>query len=68
MASREDYRPPQADAAATAVRGPAGSGRDDFSMAYQCGDCGSRVILGKDSVIACDHCMGRVLYKERTKR
>jgi DNA-directed RNA polymerase subunit RPC12/RpoP len=37
-------------------------------MTYICGDCGSNVSLGKDALVACPHCAGRVLYKERTKR
>ncbi|EFY95030.2 RNA polymerase subunit CX [Metarhizium robertsii] len=64
---REEYQVPSAGA--TAVRG---NTRDDHAsrsvMTYLCGDCGSSVSLGKDALVACPHCAGRVLYKERTKR
>ncbi|KAF5128511.1 DNA-directed RNA polymerases I, II, and III subunit RPABC4 [Metarhizium anisopliae] len=63
---REEYQVPSAGG--TAVRG---NTRDDHAsrsvMTYLCGDCGSSVSLGKDALVACPHCAGRVLYKERTK-
>ncbi|QUC15811.1 uncharacterized protein UV8b_00052 [Ustilaginoidea virens] len=61
---REEYQVPSASTAR-------GNTRDDHSrsvMTYICGDCGSSVTLGKDALVACPHCAGRVLYKERTKR
>jgi len=63
---REDYQLPTA-----AARGSTnvGSNTDVRSvMTYLCGDCGGSVSLGKDALVACPHCAGRVLYKERTKR
>ncbi|KAG9254444.1 uncharacterized protein F5Z01DRAFT_674182 [Emericellopsis atlantica] len=63
---REGYQPP------TAGAGPRGSTHTGHEvrtqMTYICGDCGSRVSLAKDAAVACNQCMGRVLYKERTKR
>ena len=66
---REEYQVPTTASAAPVARGGT---RDDLSsrsvMTYLCGDCGSNVSLGKDALVACPHCAGRVLYKERTKR
>ncbi|KEY72340.1 hypothetical protein S7711_01022 [Stachybotrys chartarum IBT 7711] len=67
---REEYQVPSAGA------GGASSGnrimRDQIeppsNMIYRCGDCGGAVTLNKDALVACPHCAGRVLYKERTKR
>lgn len=63
---REEYQVPTANA------GQRGGTRDDHQvrhvMSYICGDCGGSVTLGKDATVACPHCAGRVLYKERTKR
>lgn len=64
---RESYQVPT-----TTTTGARGSTRDAHdsrsTMTYICGDCGGSVVLGKDSLVACPHCAGRVLYKERTKR
>ncbi|CZS82248.1 unnamed protein product [Fusarium graminearum] len=64
--SREGYQIP------TASTGQRGGTRDDQQvrhvMSYLCGDCGGSVTLGKDALVACPHCAGRILYKERTKR
>ncbi|KAF4343923.1 RNA polymerase Rbp10 [Fusarium beomiforme] len=63
---REEYQIP------TANSGQRGGTRDAHEvrhvMSYICGDCGGSVTLGKDALVACPHCAGRVLYKERTKR
>ncbi|CAG7555326.1 DNA-directed RNA polymerase core subunit rpc10 [Fusarium equiseti] len=63
---REEYQVP------TASTGQRGGTRDDHQvrhvMSYICGDCGGSVTLGKDALVACPHCAGRILYKERTKR
>ncbi|KAF4984781.1 hypothetical protein FZEAL_72 [Fusarium zealandicum] len=63
---REEYQVPTASSA------PRGATRDVHEsrsvMTYLCGDCGGSVTLGKDALVACPHCAGRVLYKERTKR
>ncbi|CAG9986723.1 hypothetical protein V2G26_012062 [Clonostachys chloroleuca] len=68
--SREGYQVPTASAGSGAVaRGSTGMQDTRSSvMSYLCGDCGGSVHLGKDSTVACPHCAGRVLYKERTKR
>ncbi|GAB0132322.1 hypothetical protein EsDP_00000762 [Epichloe bromicola] len=64
---REEYQVPTGAPSTTR-----GNTRDDVAsrsvMTYLCGDCGSSVSLGKDALVACPHCAGRVLYKERTKR
>ncbi|KAK3181860.1 DNA-directed RNA polymerase core subunit rpc10 [Lecanicillium sp. MT-2017a] len=69
---REEYQVPTASSGAAAgARGATGDvGRHDARsvMTYLCGDCGGSVSLGKDALVACPHCAGRVLYKERTKR
>ncbi|KAK7423406.1 DNA-directed RNA polymerase core subunit rpc10 [Neonectria magnoliae] len=65
---REEYQVPTA-AASGATRGATRDTHDTRSvMSYLCGDCGGSVTLGKDALVACPHCAGRVLYKERTKR
>ena len=35
---------------------------------YVCGDCNTRVRLGRGDAIRCSTCGHRVLYKERTRR
>ncbi|KAM4058784.1 DNA directed RNA polymerase, 7 kDa subunit [Hirsutella rhossiliensis] len=70
---REEYQVPTASAAvgapASAARGSTREGHDSRAvMSYLCGDCGGTVTLTKDALVACPHCAGRVLYKERTKR
>lgn len=52
------------------TRGATGGERHESRsvMTYICGDCGGNVTLSKDALVACPHCAGRVLYKERTKR
>lgn len=68
---REEYQVPTASAGATAARGAThdvGRHEQRSIMTYLCGDCGGSVSLSKDAVVACPHCAGRVLYKERTKR
>ena len=65
---REGYQVPTGTSAGTAVRGATGTGQDRVVMTYLCGDCGGSVSLAKDGLVACPHCAGRVLYKERTKR
>jgi DNA-directed RNA polymerase I, II, and III subunit RPABC4 len=67
---REEYQVPSSSAAVGGARGGTRDAVDHHRsvMAYMCGDCGSRVTLGKDALVACPHCAGRVLYKERTKR
>ncbi|KAG6061367.1 hypothetical protein E4U32_003008 [Claviceps aff. humidiphila group G2b] len=65
---REEYQVPTA-APGAAARGNTREAHNSRSiMTYLCGDCGSSVSLGKDALVACPHCAGRVLYKERTKR
>ncbi|KZZ98871.1 RNA polymerase Rbp10 [Moelleriella libera RCEF 2490] len=63
---REEYQVPTASGASR------GNTREDHVVraviTYTCGDCGSNVSLGKDALVACPHCAGRVLYKQRTKR
>ncbi|RMJ15729.1 hypothetical protein BHE90_008078 [Fusarium euwallaceae] len=63
---REEYQVPTSGSA------PRGGTRETHEtrsvMTYLCGDCGGSVTLGKDALVACPHCAGRVLYKERTKR
>ncbi|CAM1507553.1 Fc.00g071940.m01.CDS01 [Cosmosporella sp. VM-42] len=64
---REEYQVPTAQS--TAQRGATRDTHDTRSvMTYLCGDCGGQVSLSKDALVACPHCAGRVLYKERTKR
>lgn len=74
---REEYQVPTASsaggagpaAAGAAARGSTRDGHDSRAvMSYLCGDCGGTVTLTKDALVACPHCAGRVLYKERTKR
>lgn len=68
---REEYQVPTASAGAVTSRGAThdvGRHEQRSIMTYLCGDCGGRVSLSKDAVVACPHCAGRVLYKERTKR
>lgn len=71
---REEYQVPTASAGAGAgssatMRGSTREGHDSRAvMSYLCGDCGGTVTLTKDALVACPHCAGRVLYKERTKR
>ncbi|KND89558.1 DNA-directed RNA polymerases II, IV and V subunit 12 [Tolypocladium ophioglossoides CBS 100239] len=73
---REEYQVPTGSSAAPAggagggiTRGATHEGRDARSvMTYICGDCGGNVTLSKDALVACPHCAGRVLYKERTNR
>ncbi|PHH70816.1 hypothetical protein CDD80_5712 [Ophiocordyceps camponoti-rufipedis] len=74
---REEYQVPTANASSGPSSAPAaaparGSTRDTHDvravMSYICGDCGGTVTLSKDALVACPHCAGRVLYKERTKR
>ncbi|KFH40727.1 DNA-directed RNA polymerases I, II, and III subunit RPABC4-like protein [Hapsidospora chrysogenum ATCC 11550] len=68
---REGYQVPTAgsgSAGGAPMRGSTGGGQDRAVMTYMCGDCGGSVALAKDGLVACPHCAGRVLYKERTKR
>ncbi|ODA77274.1 hypothetical protein RJ55_06901 [Drechmeria coniospora] len=73
---REEYQVPSAGAASatSASRGATGPSHHQHDaaarsvMSYICGDCGGSVTIGKDALVACPHCAGRVLYKERTKR
>ncbi|ABO94496.1 RPC10 subunit of RNA polymerases I, II, and III, probable [Ostreococcus lucimarinus CCE9901] len=37
-------------------------------VAYNCGDCGSEVLLRPGDVIICRECGYRILYKKRTKQ
>lgn len=68
MSSREGYQVPTGGASSVA-RGSTHTNQDSRAiMTYLCGDCGGSVSLGKDALVACPHCAGRVLYKERTKR
>lgn len=63
---REEYQVPTAS---SAQRGATRDAHEVRSViTYQCGDCGGSVTLGRDALVACPHCAGRVLYKERTKR
>lgn len=65
---REGYQVPTGSAVG-APRGSTGMVEARTSaMTYLCGDCGGSVSLGRDALVACPHCAGRVLYKERTKR
>ncbi|KAH6970957.1 hypothetical protein BGZ61DRAFT_458238 [Ilyonectria robusta] len=64
---REEYQVPTG--ASGAQRGGTRDAHESRAvMSYLCGDCGGSVTLGKDALVACPHCAGRVLYKERTKR
>lgn len=66
---REDYQLPTANTARGSTNVGGAVGQEVRSvMTYLCGDCGGSVTLGKDALVACPHCAGRVLYKERTKR
>ncbi|UNI23879.1 DNA-directed RNA polymerase core subunit rpc10 [Purpureocillium takamizusanense] len=75
---REEYQVPTGAGAgaASGARGAthdthasaAGGAGSRSAMTYLCGDCGGSVTLSKDALVACPHCAGRVLYKERTKR
>lgn len=67
---REEYQVPTSTGASTARGATHDVGRHEQRsiMTYLCGDCGGSVSLSKDAVVACPHCAGRVLYKERTKR
>lgn len=38
------------------------------TVQYVCGECNSKVSLGRGDAIRCSMCGHRVLYKERTKR
>jgi DNA-directed RNA polymerases I, II, and III subunit RPABC4 len=40
----------------------------DTPVTYLCGDCNSKVSIGKGDPVRCGNCGYRVLYKERTKR
>lgn len=68
---REEYQVPTASGG-TGVGVTRGSTLNTYdarpTMSYLCGDCGGSVTLTKDATVACPHCAGRVLYKERTKR
>lgn len=37
-------------------------------VAYNCGDCGSEVLLRPGDVIICRECGYRILYKKRTRQ
>ncbi|KAJ6445388.1 cupin domain-containing protein [Purpureocillium lavendulum] len=73
---REEYQVPTAGGSGGAASGARGATHDTHAsaagsrsaMTYLCGDCGGSVTLSKDALVACPHCAGRVLYKERTKR
>lgn len=66
---REGYQVPTGTAGAGGARGSTGMvDARTSNMTYLCGDCGGTVSLTKDALVACPHCAGRVLYKERTKR
>ncbi|KAI5458733.1 hypothetical protein BGZ63DRAFT_427107 [Mariannaea sp. PMI_226] len=64
---REEYQVPTGSSGAQ--RGATRDVHETRSViSYLCGDCGGSVNLTKDALVACPHCAGRVLYKERTKR
>ncbi|RDA94084.1 hypothetical protein CP533_5315 [Ophiocordyceps camponoti-saundersi (nom. inval.)] len=78
---REEYQVPTGSGAAPSTSSGAGAANASAArgstreihdarsvMSYICGDCGGTVTLGRESLVACPHCAGRVLYKERTKR
>ncbi|KAH7310549.1 hypothetical protein B0I35DRAFT_439262 [Stachybotrys elegans] len=64
---REEYQVPSGSTGG-ATRMTMNPAETNYSMVYRCGDCGGAVTLAKDALVACPHCAGRVLYKERTKR
>ncbi|PHH73364.1 hypothetical protein CDD82_5522 [Ophiocordyceps australis] len=74
--AREEYQVPSSAPGSSSAPAPRGATGHDASSApssraaitYICGDCGGSVTLGKDALVACPHCAGRVLFKERTKR
>ncbi|KAI5921500.1 DNA directed RNA polymerase [Camillea tinctor] len=74
--SREAYQIPTGSGSGSAPGGGAGAGSglarpfdpDSVTMAYICGDCGSKFPLRRSDPIRCKECGCRVLYKERTKR
>ena len=37
-------------------------------VAYNCGDCGSEVVLRPGDIVICRECGYRILYKKRTKQ
>ncbi|OUS41900.1 DNA directed RNA polymerase [Ostreococcus tauri] len=37
-------------------------------VSYNCGDCGSEVVLRPGDVVICRDCGYRILYKKRTKQ
>jgi len=37
-------------------------------VSYNCGDCGSEVVLRPGDVVICRECGYRILYKKRTKQ
>ncbi|EQL03393.1 metallothionein-I transcription activator [Ophiocordyceps sinensis CO18] len=77
MPPREEYQVPTSSSGAAAGGASSSAARGSTRevghepravMSYLCGDCGGTVTLTKDALVACPHCAGRVLYKERTKR
>lgn len=46
----------------------AGEASGGPTVQYVCGECNSKVSLGRGDAIRCSMCGHRVLYKERTKR
>jgi len=68
---REAYQlPTQRDASfgQSAYGTSAGDASGGPTVSYVCGDCASKVNLGRGDAIRCNQCGHRVLYKERTKR
>jgi len=37
-------------------------------VTYNCGDCGSEVVLRPGDIVICRECGYRILYKKRTKQ
>ncbi|KAH0844696.1 DNA-directed RNA polymerases I, II, and III subunit RPABC4 [Fonsecaea pedrosoi] len=67
MSSSQAYQiPSQSSGFATGYA--AGEGSTGPTVQYVCGECNTKVSLGRGDVIRCSMCGHRVLYKERTKR
>ncbi|KIX94421.1 uncharacterized protein Z520_09807 [Fonsecaea multimorphosa CBS 102226] len=67
MSSSQAYQlPTQSSAFATGYA--AGEASNGPLVQYVCGECNTKVSLGRGDVIRCSMCGHRVLYKERTKR
>lgn len=65
---REEYQVPTASSVTRGATHDVARNENRSAMTYLCGDCGNQVTLGKEALVACPHCAGRVLYKQRTKR